>query len=275
MIERILHFAHNAVRVAWGGARAASIVEHLFSRLSHESETRPCANLSIHETGDQLIVSEDGRELLRTASEGQAAECLLGQAVYHLVDHSQGGLVLHAAAVALDTERALVMPGTSGAGKTTLTAWLVKHGHDYLTDEAVFVPLETTHVESLCRPLNLKVGSRPALLQLSPKPEGVLRFAEGDLVDPGALRSHTPRTEAELGLFLFPTFSRGQPLAITPLSPAQATQALLSHAANARSVPRHGLGEAARLARAVPAYTLSYGDYADLPELARWLSERS
>lgn len=275
MNERPLHFANNAVTVRWEGARAQRVVEHLFARVKAQGRGEATVSLSLVERAQDLVVTENGRELLHTESDGHAAECLLGQAVYHLVDRSSGGLVLHAAAVALDERRVLVMPGTSGAGKTTLTAWLVKHGHDYLTDEAVFLPLESTSLESLCRPLNLKRGSRAQLQALSPAADGVLSFEGGDLVDPAALGCINPRTQGELFLFVFPTFEQGKPLELSPLSPAQAAQALLTFAANARSVPRHGLGEVARLAKAARAFSLRYGDSQDLPTLARWLHEQS
>src|SRR5205085_9008584 len=45
-------------------------------------------------------------------------------------------LLVHSGAVVNADGDAVLMPATSGSGKTTLTAGLVKHGFDYLTDEA-------------------------------------------------------------------------------------------------------------------------------------------
>lgn len=274
MSVRELHFANHAVEVRWQGSTAERVVQHLFSRVPARGPAAPSVSLSILEQGPELRISAGESELLRTESPGRAAECLLGHAVYHLVDRSSGGLVLHAAAVALDASRVLVMPGTSGAGKTTLTAWLVKHGRDYLTDEAVYLPHESLELSALCRPLNLKRGSRAQLQALAPLAAGVLSFEEGDIVDPSALGCQNPRTTGVLALLVFPSFEQGKPLTITQLSAGQTAQALLTFAANARSVPRHGLGEAARVARTVPAFSLRYGDSADLPALERWLFER-
>ncbi|MFN8459219.1 MAG: hypothetical protein U0401_31980 [Anaerolineae bacterium] len=87
-----------------------------------------------------------------------AAELLLGDSCHHLADRSQGGLLLHAASLTWQ-DRGLLLPGTSGAGKTALTAWLLSQGFGYLTDELVFVPWGQNSVRALTRPLNLK---RPA-----------------------------------------------------------------------------------------------------------------
>jgi len=59
--------------------------------------------------------------------------------------------LFHAAALAWQG-RGLLLPGKISAGKTTLTAWLLSRGLDYLTDELVFIPQGTVAVRGLARP---------------------------------------------------------------------------------------------------------------------------
>ena len=67
--------------------------------------------------------------------------------------HVTGAVVLHAGAVEI-SGGAVVMPGASNSGKSTLVAQLLERGHAYLSDEAVPIESETLRVrpfpKSLC-----------------------------------------------------------------------------------------------------------------------------
>ena len=48
-------------------------------------------------------------------------------------------MLFHAAALTWQS-RGILLPAFTGAGKSTLTAWLLGQGFSYLTDELAFVP---------------------------------------------------------------------------------------------------------------------------------------
>ena len=81
-------------------------------------------------------------------------------------------LLLHAGAVS-HRGRAIIFPGDSGCGKSTVTAACVLQGLDYVTDETVGVDLATLRITGLSAPIMLTPWSARAL--------GVLSLTEASL----------------------------------------------------------------------------------------------
>ena len=69
--------------------------------------------------------------------------------------HANEYLKLHAAAVSRG-DRAIIMPGIPGAGKSTLCAALGLSGWRILSDEHAMIRPNTTQIIPLCRPVSLK-----------------------------------------------------------------------------------------------------------------------
>ena len=67
-------------------------------------------------------------------------------------------LIIHAAVVALD-DRALILPGSPGAGKSTLCAALVASGWRLLSDEFALIDPASLRVHPIPRPISLKNAS--------------------------------------------------------------------------------------------------------------------
>lgn len=128
----------------------------------------------------------------------------MGRICAYLAGHSRQGLVFHAAAVSR-AGRGIMLAGPTGAGKSTLTAYLLDGGYGCLSDELVFIRQGVLEFEALSRPTSLKVVCRR-------------------------------------------------------LSGADAGLQLMQCAVNARNLADHGLAEIGRLARAVSAYRLTYGE---------------
>lgn len=81
---------------------------------------------------------------------------------------------IHAGVVLLD-HRAVLLPGSAGQGKTTLTAALVRDGAEYFSDEIALLEAATLHVRPLPLAMTIKQGSlealRPFYAQLDTLPE--------------------------------------------------------------------------------------------------------
>jgi hypothetical protein len=273
-MKRVLHFGDSAALVEARGDVAERLVRFAFSSVKSDGRAQPHTAFVFAEEADAFVVSQDGVSRVFERA-GDALEHLVGECTRELVERAAGGLALHAAAVA-GAGGLTLLGGASGAGKTTLTAWLLTRGYAYLTDELVWVAEGSAFACALTRPLSVKSGAVAAVANLCRESDARLAVAwsHGVLYDPRAFGEVAQLSEAPIARLVFPTFERGARFRLERLSEGSAAHEVLGIAANARNVPRHGLGEAARLARSVPAYRLVYGAFDDLGPFEARLAAR-
>ena len=265
--RRIVSFANSAVVIESEGTRAQAIIDFLFRDTSADDRIAPhTAFRLVPSELDKLAVYRDDGLMLTNNDDAQIAEFLLGQVSYHLADKSRGGLVLHAGALAWQGQGVLVAGGI-GVGKTTLTAWLVSRGLDYLTDEMVFMPNDSDRLNAFERPLNCKSPSRLVLqpyFDFGAHTGSIYRAPSADLIPPLVLRPSNVLSTPHLRLMLFPQYAPNIECDIQPLSKAQTGMALMQTCLNARNLPEQVLVQAARLAQVAPAYRLRYSSFAQI-----------
>jgi len=92
--------------------------------------------------------------VVRTDAPAEAARQIRHDAEFRVALHAPDRLFLHAAAVAWQG-RAIVIPGHSHAGKSTLTAALLRAGAGYLSDEYAVLDAEGV-VHPFARPLHMR-----------------------------------------------------------------------------------------------------------------------
>lgn len=215
-----------------------------------------------HDKAPEFLLYRDGAEIYRGDCTAAVAELLLGDTCHHLAKHSRGGLLFHAAALA-GRGQGLLLPGSVGAGKTTLAAYLAASGLDYLTDEIVFIPHGKTAMQAFTRPLNVKTPSRPVLqdyVDFQASAALILCNTQACLISPEHFGIASMPGETPLKLIVFPAYARNANPALRPLSKARAGMALMQCLVNARNLPRHGFPDITRLARIAPAYEMPYSD---------------
>jgi hypothetical protein len=181
------------------------------------------------------------------------------------------GVAFHAGAVARQG-RAILLPGLSGAGKSSLVAWLVDRGFDYCTDELTVLTTQGG-LSFLSRALMLKDNADAALAAL-PNLRDMQSAGIGGYL---ALRpaGTTHNTSTECGLIIFPAFRPGAELAIEPVTPARACTELMASNVNAANLADGGLSALTALARRVPAVKLVYGAFDQLDGIADMLASLS
>ena len=106
----------------------------------------------------------DGIERLRTCDAGQ----LIGAVNQTILEQIHPGIewlaIIHGAAVARDGT-GWAIPAACGSGKTTLTAYLLARGYDYLADDHVALSAPDGRIVPWPLPMSIKEGSWDVLSQ--------------------------------------------------------------------------------------------------------------
>jgi hypothetical protein len=259
---RMVAFAGSDLYIEHRGGAAREIVDFVFPGWRDSSIQPTRAGLTVESDASALITVRSGAEVCyQGGQQADAARALQERASDALASGSVRGLLLHAAAVSRNGRVAL-LPGASGAGKTTLTGRLVSRRHfRYLTDELSFVPDGSRTVHALPRPLNVKASGRSGMSALDEAAGWtILASPVATLLRPPAWGAAHRRGTATLGLAVFPQYQPGAVARLTRLGPAACGLRLMQCLLNARNLRDHGFPAVAALARDTPAYSLVYGD---------------
>ncbi len=185
-------------------------------------------------------------------------------------------LAVHAGGVVWGND-AVVLPGVMEAGKSTLTAGLVRSGFGYLSDEAVLLDHESLLAKPYPKPISLDPGAWPLFPELRPGVE-LLKDACTDQqrqVPATALRPDCLAAASSVGLIVFPRFKRG---ARTTLSQITRGEALLELARNTFNLEQDGpakLDALADFVRNADCYRLEIGGLDSAVQLVRTLVGRT
>ncbi|MBN8506245.1 MAG: HprK-related kinase A [Burkholderiales bacterium] len=185
-----------------------------------------------------------------------------------IASHAHHYLMLHAACLAHDDGRCVVLPGDPGAGKSTLTAALMLSGWRLLTDELTLIDRVNGDIIGLGRPVNLKNESIALIQAFAPEAEW------GELAHDthkGTVRHLRPsRKSVELALhpvrathLVLPRWRAGAALRFSPVEKAEAFERVAGHGFNYSLLGRIGFDRLAALVDA--AQCLSF-EYASLDE---------
>jgi hypothetical protein len=276
--NRWLTFAERTVALEYESPEVAEVVAFLFHDISSKADIPPhiTFHLACHEGRFSLHKGDDLH--YKGSDRAMFASVLLTEVGYHLADTCDGGLFFHGAGLSWQNQ-GILLPGSSGVGKTTLTTWLLARGFDYLSDEFIYIPQNSQKGYGFARPLNLKPTARPVLQHIfnfEQHAAHILSHAEADIVPVHLIESTKPHSDKfnniPLKLILFPHYQANQTFTAQKLSKAQTSWHLMQTLINARNLPGHGLSEITRLVQTIPAYKISYNDFGNLDEqLIRWL----
>lgn len=158
------------------------------------------------------------------------------------------------AACAMRAGHVILLPGESGAGKSTTVAGLARRGWAYVTDETAVISDSTLHVTPYHKPIALDRGAWP----LFPD-ETTLRSEDSCLVP-------APRLGAALGpggrltAVVAPTYQPRASARVEALSPAALVMLLAQCTFSFSAAGARHLRTLAVIAREIPGYRLVVGD---------------
>ena len=221
----------------------------------------PQSSINIVELSvDRFSLRGNSGQSLEFSSFGELTVNLLGEVARVVIEDMKAAVALHAGAVAYK-DKAVLIAGASGSGKSSLIAFLLAHDFHYLTDE-VAVLIGDSAVAGLPRALILKPGATPNVAALPIFAQATLRKYSGFTVLPPPVDSITDAREC--GLIILPQFQAGESLSIEIVSPGKTTLKLLECNLNARNLRHGGVKELSSLARKIPTIRVTYSDISQL-----------
>jgi hypothetical protein len=262
LTHAVIALGPNRVFVAYPQSLASWFAPFVERQRGDVGAADAWVKLEANHTSKQFRVTASTGQDVAGLSLGDAVAALWEQVTFLLVDKLVGALALHAAAVRRDNDVVLI-PGSSGAGKTQLALWYRSRGFALATDELVLLTSDdhrsnALSVTMLARPLFLKRTSSSPNLMPGEGWEPRQDYFNGEVMLP-ADTSPRPSQDIGTGLVVFPHYAEGSPLCLTALTQARAGQLLLGQCVNVRNLQSGGLALAAATVRRLPAIALRYG----------------
>lgn len=189
------------------------------------------------------LLYDNEREVGRTDDLDEIATRFQAFLHIHIAEHSPNRTFLHAGAVGW-RGRAIVLPGRTGAGKTTLTAELVRAGASYLSDD--FAPIDDR-----------------GRVHPFPKPLAIRKNGETRELSAEAFGGQQGRLPLPVGLVVLSSYEEGRRFRLRSLSPGRAVIELLKATASARRDPSRAFERLGRIAQQAPVLKGPRGDAAE------------
>jgi len=232
-----------------------------------------CAGATTDTPDRTAIITEEaaGRYALALGAEALGTALTRGEVLQRLAADigrdtfldDETHVALKAAAVGWG-EKAVLIVGSDGAGKSALAAWFIEKGFGYRADDSVVLPAEPGTIAGLPGPLSLKadaLGHIAALTAFHAAPS--VRADKRLLVCPERTWLAAD-TIAPCGLLIDVNFEAGAELRIEPLPADQATLGLLVQTRKVVIPSDPQYAPIAALAEKSPALRLTYGSYAQI-----------
>jgi hypothetical protein len=256
--------------------RLGRCVQSLLAGL-HEAGAGPTAPVehwySLTANADGTIdVARDGEPVAQAQRPGEAVGWLVWDVNRGAAQAGRNHLLFHAAGLQ-DGDAGVLIPGATGAGKSTLAAGLVRAGLAYLSDELMALEIDGGRLLPYAKPMTLKPGGADALRLMWPPPIGAndLRAGEEWLLAVGDDAGRPVGAACVPELVVVPRYQPGHATQLKPLSD---TEAFVALAVNAVNFVEHGSDGARALGQLVTrceCVALTMSDLDEAVEVVRQL----
>jgi hypothetical protein len=182
------------------------------------------------ETG--WTVLDDGGVLGRRLRANELMPVVIQSLVGAVLDRGRYAIAFHASAVRRNG-RCMLLPASSGGGKSTLCAALLHSGFEFVSDDLVLLDGTSPGLRGVPLPLSLKEGSWPILQQRFPKIEAldVHKRADHKLVKYLAPPHLAPASDIHRAAWMiFPKFNPDADVDVRDLDQSTALSRLISEA---------------------------------------------
>ena len=261
-------FGSQSFEIECNNHAAYRLAEFLFFDFPGAAVKQEPTRYDLIYSGSRPMISlwEGDKQLYFGHNPHHLAVILMNEVLYHCIDANRESHALHAGAVTRGNS-CIVLPGQSGTGKSTLTAWLAAHGYQYLTDELIFLADDGT-VTPVTRPISLKSSlDQFSWINLQDCHDQIIA-AENEMMIPHRLLNQrfTPQKPLVTHI-VFPHYVEGAMMTLQPLSPAKSCFLLMQSHVNARNLEGLGVPVLAETVRHCRSYSLTYSRFEDVESI--------
>jgi hypothetical protein len=260
--DRSYRAVEYCFRIRTALPRIAALVDNLLSPFrSEDVNGAPAYTLTQREADGFFSLSLDGQPIGETATAGGVVHSLLWFVHKEAVASATEVLALHAGAVSW-RGAGVVLPGTTGSGKTTLVTGLIRAGFSYLSDEAALIDPQTRRLQPFQKSLTLRPESLRLLPELTERlaPEFAWNTRIRYDLPVEAVRSNAVGGPCKVRYVITPRFVRGSKSRLAPVSRAETLVNLSENAFNLRHFARRGLAALADVVRGAECFQMQVGD---------------
>lgn len=250
----------NAVTMVCEDRHLMDQIHGVLGPLDHTPGPGGDETVEILSEGDRYGIFRDGMPLFGRCGINAARYLVVRDMFERLAGRDRAAVSIHAGAVG-QGGRALILAGSSGAGKTTLTLGLAQAGCDYLADDHVVLEDDAAHIVAL--PVRASAKARSWHLEevapyLAAADQPTPRQGVRPAAPPGAVEMGSRHRVAAL---IFPGFSVDAPNTLERLKPEAAFLRFIDSGARpTRHMPT--IAPIAQLLDSVPCYALRHNSSA-------------
>jgi len=211
-----------------------------------------------------IHLEKDGRTLYPIDRDFRLCPILMDEIMKSCYEQVSDYLILHAAVV-VKNGSAILLPGRSDSGKTTLTLGLINYGYRHLTDEVGAVHHKSIEAVPYQRPIYVWTWSRPLRREVSKAfrsyhyrgDDATMRW-QYIVPQDGAVM---PRDSSwKVDRIIFPRYTPNGKNELKPVSTGMAIMALMQRCWNYQLFSDGGLRICTKLAKRARCYTLEMGN---------------
>jgi hypothetical protein len=250
----------RSLYVAFGGRQVAvhsdlpEILSHVsrsFRAMLVDRPTEVVGHLEILKDGEAYYLKGSAHTSAREGSWVSIIASLNYEVAAHLIRARSDLLWLHAGASA-PRDRAVLFPGQSGRGKSTVVSNLGARGWTYLSDDIIPLDLITGRVSSFPRTPTPRINKARGTSPGCPP--------ELDKVEVHVESKQICRSDISVVAIVFPNYDRDSQGALIPCAPALAALKLLDNSLNFADHRHAAIASVCNLVRRVPSFNLQYSD---------------
>ncbi len=272
MLQKDISFDGRRIRIEYTNKKITELLQFLFNDIKDSSEDTTLSSTPFkikHKKKNKWKLTHSDKSLFNGKKLAGLGVILMGEVLFHLICDNDRALAIHAGLIS-DDSKTILIPGTSGSGKTSVTTWCVNNGMRYHTDELVTIDIETHKLNAFTRPLCIKSHGLDAIKEIldfeSLKDQ--VRSSKAVTMIPHRLINPDFTIEIpKLTHIIFPKYIADSKPEIIRLSGAEAGLELMRCNIIARNLPSHGFAQIIKLVKGISAYRLHYQNFDNLPDL--------